>query len=136
MDFHPFRAFRSFVPTFLLADKGRRCKEAVSHLAGLHANDTRELEVLLCQAHALGPVGNVTLAHLPALLVLYHAEHPERPVLPCNQTAAGSSPACFGHELLLSTQAPNIQAQVHEYFLLPFPAPLARQHSFAQPIVA
>lgn len=92
----------------------RRCKEAVTHLAGVHADDTRELEVLLWQAHALGPVGNMTLTHLPALLVLYHAEHPECPVLPCNQTAAGNSPACLGQGLLLSTAAPIMQGQVHK----------------------
>ena len=56
------------------------------YLASVHADDARQLEVLLSQAHALGPVSNMALAHLPALLVLNHAEHPECPVLPCDQT--------------------------------------------------
>lgn len=86
-----------------MADKGFATKGSASYLAGVHANDTRELEVLLWQAHALGPVGNVPLAHLPALLVLYHAEHPEGPVLPCNHTAPSHSPPYLPPRLLIWT---------------------------------
>lgn len=60
--------------------------KCAADLAGIHGNDMGQLEVLLSQAHALGPVGNVTLAHLPALLILDHAEHSERPVLSCRHT--------------------------------------------------
>ena len=55
----------------------------MSYLTGVHADDPGQLEILLGQAHALGLMGNVTLAHLPALLVLDDTEHSEGPVLPC-----------------------------------------------------
>ena len=129
-DFHVFIQF----PQLHRGSKGRHCKEAAAHLAGVHANDTRQLEILLCQAHALGPVGNVPLAHLPALLVLYHAEHSERPVLACNHTAAGDSPATETLALFWVQRLPSASPQLHRLFLSSF----ALQYSlgcFAQLVV-
>jgi len=63
----------------------------VFYLTGVHANDPGQLEILLGQAHALGLMGDVALAHLPALLVLDHTEHSECPVLPCSHPLAMST---------------------------------------------
>ena len=60
----------------------------VFYLTGVHADDAGQLEVLLGEAHALGLMGDVALAHLPALLVLDHTEHSECPVLPCSHPHA------------------------------------------------
>jgi hypothetical protein len=60
------------------------------YLTGVHANNPGKLEILLGQAHALGLMGNVALAHFPALLVLDHTEHSESPVLPCSHPLAMS----------------------------------------------
>ncbi len=58
------------------------------YLTGVHANDPGQLEILLGEAHALGLMGDVALAHLPALLVLDHTEHSKCPVLPCSRPLA------------------------------------------------
>ena len=63
----------------------------VFDLTGVHADDPGQLEILLGEAHALGLVGNVALAHLSTLLVLDHTEHSECPVLPCSHPLAMST---------------------------------------------
>ena len=57
---------------------------AAADLAGIHGNDGGQLQLLLRHTHSLGLVPQLALAHLPALLVLDGAEHPERSVLPCS----------------------------------------------------
>lgn len=68
------------------ARSNHSCLSTASHLAGGQGGDGGELEVVLRHAQPLGPPADVALAQFPALLVLDHAEEPERPVSPCNPT--------------------------------------------------
>ncbi len=58
-------------------------KSSGVHLAGGHAGDAGQLEVLLPHVQPLGALCRVPLRQLPALLVLDDREQPERPVVAC-----------------------------------------------------
>ena len=53
------------------------------YLAGIQADDGRQLDLGLADLEALGPLLRVVLAQLPALLVLHRGKHPEGPVAAC-----------------------------------------------------
>ena len=87
------------------------------YLTGIHASDTGQLEVLLGQAHAFGPVGDVALAHFPALLILDYAEHPKGPVLACTHSQLDGpvnkrSTQCFSHWIAGQMESPACRRHI------------------------